>query len=93
MNLETIKSDIVTNVYHITSDKKVALHKHQNYNELFYCIKGEGSGVLEDREFELTEGKVFVVPAGTMHALRTDSNLWVSSFLIPVIPGENQTSV
>lgn len=85
MDLEAVKTSIVTNVYHILSDKKVALHKHNNHNELFYCIKGEGFGVLENEEINLTEGKVFVVPSGTMHSLRTDSNLWVSSFLIPVL--------
>jgi quercetin dioxygenase-like cupin family protein len=88
MDLEAIKAKIVRNVYHIKSDKKVALHKHVNQNELFYCMKGEGFGVLENEEIELTEGKVFIVTAGTMHSLRTDANLWVSSFLIPVITEE-----
>jgi mannose-6-phosphate isomerase-like protein (cupin superfamily) len=86
MDLEEIKSSIVTNVYHIKADKKVALHQHRNCNELFYCIKGEGFGVLENDEINLTIGKVFIVPAGTMHALRTDSNMWVTSFLIPAMP-------
>lgn len=85
MNLENIKESIVTNVYHIPADKKVALHKHPKHDEIFYCIKGEGFGVLEDREVELTIGKAFIVPAGEMHALRLDSNLYVSSFLIPVV--------
>lgn len=85
MNLEEIKKSIVTNVYHIPEDKKVPLHKHPKHDEIFYCIKGEGFGVLEDREVELTIGKAFIVPAGEMHALRSDSNLYVSSFLIPVV--------
>ncbi|ELC8442650.1 cupin domain-containing protein [Clostridium perfringens] len=85
MNLEKIKESIVTNVYHIPEDKKVPLHKHAKHDEIFYCIKGEGFGVLEDREVELTVGKAFIVPAGEMHALRSDSNLYVSSFLIPVV--------
>lgn len=85
MNLENIKNSIVTNVYHIPADKKIALHKHSKHDEIFYCIKGEGFGVLEDREVELTIGKAFIVPAGEMHALRSDSNLYVSSFLIPVV--------
>lgn len=85
MDLDEIKSKIKTNVYHITSDKKVALHKHQNHNELFYCIKGSGFGVLENNEIELSVGGIFNVAAGTMHALRTDQYLWVGSFLIPVV--------
>lgn len=85
MNLEKIKDSIVTKVYHIPMDKKVPLHKHPKHDEIFYCIKGEGFGVLEDREVELTIGKAFIVPAGDMHALRSDNNLYVSSFLIPVV--------
>ncbi|MFR3497983.1 MAG: cupin domain-containing protein [Paraclostridium bifermentans] len=85
MNLEEIKKSIVTKVYHIPADKKVPLHKHPKHDEIFYCIKGEGFGVLEDREVELTIGKAFIVPAGESHALRSDSNLYVSSFLIPVV--------
>lgn len=85
MDIEAIKGAIVTNLYHIVADKKVALHKHNNNDELFYCIVGSGFGVLEDGEVELTTGKVFTVPAGTMHALRTDGDLYVTSFLIPVV--------
>ncbi|MFT9497945.1 cupin domain-containing protein [Anaerosolibacter sp.] len=85
MDLENVKKSIVTNVYHIDAKKNVPLHKHQNQDEVFYCIKGKGLGVLEDQEIELTVGKAFIVPAGTMHSLRTDSDLYVSSFLIPVI--------
>ena len=88
MDLEVIKAKIATNVYHIKSDKVVAMHKHHKHNELFYCIKGAGFGVLEHEEMALTEGKVFVVPAGTLHALRTDGDLWVSSFLVPLLADE-----
>lgn len=88
MNIDEIKARIATNVYHIKSDRVVALHKHPNHDELFYCIKGEGFGVMENEEIEMTVGKVFNVPAGTMHALRTDSNFWVGSFLIPVVAGD-----
>jgi mannose-6-phosphate isomerase-like protein (cupin superfamily) len=85
MDLQDIKESIVTNVYHIPSDKKVALYKHTKHDENFYCIKGEGFGILENREVELTVGKAFIVTAGEMHALRSDSNLYVGSFLIPVV--------
>jgi len=51
----------------------------------FYCIKGEGFGVLENKDIELTVGKAFIVPAGVMHALRSDNEMYVTSFLIPKI--------
>lgn len=85
MDLENIKASVVTNVYHINAEKNVPLHKHPKNDEIFYCIKGEGFGVLEDGEVHLTAGKAFIVPAGVMHALKTDSNLYVTSFLIPLV--------
>jgi mannose-6-phosphate isomerase-like protein (cupin superfamily) len=85
VDIEAIKGGIITNVYHIDAARKVALHKHDKNDELFYCVAGSGFGVLEDREIELTVGKVFTVPAGTMHSLRTDRDLYVCSFLVPVI--------
>lgn len=85
MDLDKIKANIVTSVYHVTSDKKIALHNHLHHDELFYCLKGEGFGILENEETEISEGDVFVVPNGVMHALRTNGNFWVSSFLIPTL--------
>ncbi len=85
MDLEEIKAGIATNVYHITADKKVALHKHSEKDEVFYCFAGSGFGVLEHREEPLTPGTTFVVRAGTMHALRTDAHLYVASFLLPAM--------
>ena len=85
MELEKIKETIVTHVYHIHSEKKVPLHRHQDKDEIFYCIKGEGFGVLEDREMELTVGNVFIAPAGVMHSVRSDSEIFVTAFLVPVV--------
>ena len=85
MDLSVIKEAIVNNVYHIPSDKKVSLHKHDDKDEIFYCIKGSGFGVLEDREVELTVGKSFLLPAGIMHSIRSDTEIYVCAFLVPVI--------
>jgi len=85
MDLNAIKESIVTKVYYLTSETKVPLHKHDDKDEIFYCIKGSGFGVLENKEVELTIGKAFIVPAGVMHSLRSDAEFYVSSFLIPVV--------
>ncbi len=84
MNVEKFREDVIHNVYHVIFDRKIALHRHQKHDEVFYCIKGSGFGLLEDGEVALTPGKAFIVPAGTMHALRTDSDLYVTSSLIPL---------
>ena len=85
MDLDAIKETIVKNVYHLTSDTNVPLHKHDTKDEMFYCIKGSGFGVLEDGEVELTVGKAFIAPAGTMHSVRSDTDIYVCAFLVPVI--------
>ncbi len=83
MNIESIKKGIVVNVYHILATEKVPLHAHPKNDEVFYCIKGTGYGVLEDGQVELKVGQAFIVPAGTTHSLRTDADLYVTSFLVP----------
>jgi mannose-6-phosphate isomerase-like protein (cupin superfamily) len=85
MDLDAIKEAIITKVYHVAAETKVPLHKHDGKDEIFYCIKGSGFGVLEDKEIELTVGKEFIVKAGVMHSLRSDKDLYVSSFLIPIV--------
>ena len=85
MDLNSIKESIVKNVYHIPSDKKVPLHKHEGQDEIFYCIKGSGFGVLEDREVELSVGMSFIALAGTLHSVRSDTDIYVCAILVPVL--------
>jgi len=84
-DLNFIKESIETHVYHIHSESIVHLNKHKELDEIFYCIKGSGFGVLEDGEVELNVGKLFLAPAGTIHSLRSDGDLYVTSFLVPVV--------
>jgi len=85
MDLKSVKDNIVVNVYHIDSNKKVPLHKHPKHDEVFYCIKGQGYGVFENEKIELTVGKAFIVPAGMLHSMESESDIYVTSFLIPLI--------
>ena len=85
MDIKSIKEAIVTHVYHIRSTTKVPLHQHDDQDEIFYCIKGFGFGVLENSEVELTVGNAFIVPAGTLHSLRSEGDLYVTATLVPVV--------
>lgn len=87
-----IKSEIKTNVYHITFESNVQLHKHHNYDEIFYCLKGTGFGVLEDSEKRLEVGDEFIVKESTMHSLRSDSEMWIASILIPCIRNQSNNT-
>ena len=63
MNLNLIKEATVKNVYYISAESKVPMHAHEKHDEIFYCLKGSGIGVLEDEEIELYLGKAMIVPA------------------------------
>lgn len=88
MDLDLIKEALKLDVYHIPSDKNVPLHKHDDLDEIFYCIKGSGFGVLKDSEVVMNVGDTFVVPAGVMHSLRSDDELYVTALLVPVVDGK-----
>ncbi|WP_367173765.1 (2Fe-2S)-binding protein [uncultured Clostridium sp.] len=83
MDINKVKEEIETKVYHITSEMKVPLHDHAAQDEIFYCIKGSGVGVLEEQEIELKVGDVFVAHAGNKHSLKTDGDLYVTAILVP----------
>jgi len=84
MDVNIIRDAIETKVYHIPSDLVVDLHEHPSQDEVFYCISGSGVGLLEDAEVPLEVGSVFVAPAGLMHSIRSDEEITVTAFLIPV---------
>jgi mannose-6-phosphate isomerase-like protein (cupin superfamily) len=42
-------------------------HSHQNEDELFFVIKGELTIELRDRDINLGEGEIFIVPKGAEH--------------------------
>jgi quercetin dioxygenase-like cupin family protein len=63
--------------------RKVPLHQHPKHDEIFYCLSGSGYGGLADREMPVVPGQAFIVPASTMHTVRSDSSLYVASILVP----------
>lgn len=87
MDLNTFKNKIITNVYHMDPQREVPMHNHPKHDEVFYCIRGEGLGILEDVEVQLEPGRTFIVPAGIMHTVKTHHDLVVCSFRIPPVEG------
>jgi mannose-6-phosphate isomerase-like protein (cupin superfamily) len=84
MDVEKFGEAVVHRVYHIPANRKVPLHQHPNRDEVFFCVKGSGVGVLGEKEIPLAPGTAFVVPAGTLHTLRADGDLYVASSLFPM---------
>jgi len=52
-------------------------HKHDETDDLFLVLKGHLTIQLRDRNVELNEGDLFIVPRGVEHCPRADEEAWV----------------
>jgi mannose-6-phosphate isomerase-like protein (cupin superfamily) len=52
-------------------------HKHDETDDFFLVVKGHLTIQLRDRDVELDEGELFVVPRGVEHCPRADEEAWV----------------
>lgn len=52
-------------------------HKHDETDDLLQVLRGHLTIQLRDRNIELDEGEMFVVPRGVEHCPRADSEAWV----------------
>jgi len=52
-------------------------HKHEETDDFFLVVHGRLTIQLRDRDIELEEGELFVVPRGVEHCPRADQEAWV----------------
>jgi len=52
-------------------------HKHDETDDFFMVVKGHLTIQLRDRDVELDEGELYVVPRGVEHCPRADEEAWV----------------
>lgn len=52
-------------------------HHHENEDELFYVIKGSLTMKFRDRDVELNQGEMLVVPRGVEHMPKADNEAWI----------------
>lgn len=48
-------------------------HGHNIVDETFYFIKGNGVMIVDDQEYNATEGSIFLIEPREMHNIRNDS--------------------
>lgn len=56
---------------------RLAWHKHDDEDELFYIVKGRLVIEYEDGRVELNEGDFHIVPKGKMHNPVADEECWI----------------
>jgi mannose-6-phosphate isomerase-like protein (cupin superfamily) len=52
----------------------IPIHKHLKNDEIFFFHKGNGSFILVEQEFIVSEGSTAFVPRGTWHGLKNTGN-------------------
>ena len=52
-------------------------HKHDETDDLFFVLKGHLTIQLRDRNIELNEGELYVVPKGVEHCPKADEEAYV----------------
>ncbi|MAZ94035.1 MAG: cupin domain-containing protein [Lentimicrobiaceae bacterium] len=55
-------------------------HNHKNEDELFYIIKGKLIIEFRDKEVELNEGEMIIVPKGVDHKPIAEQEVWIMLF-------------
>jgi mannose-6-phosphate isomerase-like protein (cupin superfamily) len=55
-------------------------HKHDNEDELFYVVKGSFRMELRDKNVELTEGDMMIIPRSVEHRPVAEHQVWVMLF-------------
>ncbi|MHB1253510.1 MAG: dimethylsulfonioproprionate lyase family protein [Candidatus Humimicrobiaceae bacterium] len=63
-------------------------HMHDDMEEVYYVVMGEGTMVVDKDEYEITQGDALYVPPGVFHTTKQSGNLplivvWVTCKIDP----------
>ena len=67
--------EVITRRMAIRADSCLSYQKHEQRNETWTILSGEGSAILNDQLFEVKAGSVIEIPAGTKHALKASTDM------------------
>jgi mannose-6-phosphate isomerase-like protein (cupin superfamily) len=61
--------------------KGIAVHQHQEADEVLFVLEGAGFGILGDRRIPIEKGSAIYIPRGTWHGVQNPDSelllLWV----------------
>lgn len=62
----------------VEPDKAPPLHRHNDTEQIFYILKGNGRLIIrteeEQQEFEVSPGDVVRIPVNTLHSIQSDQD-------------------
>lgn len=66
---------------HLKPNKETRGHFHDEQEEVYFFIQGEGEMVLGEEKFNVNEGSVVLIPKGKFHKVINKSNVFPCVFI------------
>ena len=67
--------EVITRRMAIRADRCLSYQKHEQRNETWTILTGEGSVILNDQVFDVAAGSIIEIPTGTKHALKASTDM------------------
>ena len=52
-----------------------AAHLHEDFDEIYYCLEGEGQLFIDGLEYPFTPHSFYLMPTGSIHSLKARTRL------------------
>ena len=93
--VKLLASDSLCSTFFIVIPGEVKMHYHAFHSENVMVIEGKGIMKLGDKEFEIKEGDLIVIPRGTKHSVKRtgEKPLKVISVQSPYFDGKDRVMV
>lgn len=59
----------------VEAGASTAPHRHMTFDEIYYCLEGEGALFIDRESFPFSAGSFYLIPRGSEHALRAVTRL------------------
>ena len=66
----------------LQAGKRSDYHVHNDAEQLYYVLRGQGKMIVDDEAYPIREGYVIYLPAGVRHRAVNDSDDWMEHVII-----------
>ncbi|KUO51708.1 MAG: hypothetical protein APF76_15090 [Desulfitibacter sp. BRH_c19] len=68
------KASLSIGVFRFGEDQTGPKHSHETEVEVYFCLKGEGCVIVDEKEFILKEGNILYIPPKAVHETKNVGN-------------------
>jgi len=64
---------LTVSITELHAGKETRGHKHENVEEVYFCLEGNGEMEVDNERFKFEKGDVVVIPQGAFHRVYNTS--------------------